>query len=175
MFGFCLFFKSWRFHICKNFLGPNSELFVCNTNVKRNGRVGLKQARPGKNWMQATFFADALGEQLSFQWMGTTLESSIQFYHLSQKDCPFSEPLLWKSTGFCMWCISRLRTIIGNILQASISKSTQFTLPPEYLKQKQSLSDEPGCRERGMPQISHHWHQTLLLLLLTVETERSNH
>ena len=44
-----------------------------------------------------------------------------------------------------------------------------------YLEKNQSLRDEPDRLERGMPQISHHWHKTVLLLLLTVRERWSNH
>lgn len=39
-----------------------------------------------------------------------------------------------------------------------------------HLEKKQSLGDEPGRLQRGLPQISHDRHRALLLLLLAVET-----
>lgn len=41
--------------------------------------------------------------------------------------------------------------------------------PDSYLEQEQSLSNEPDGRKRGLSQISHHWRQMLVLLLLAVE------
>lgn len=46
----------------------------------------------------------------------------------------------------------------------------QRTQGVEYLEQEQSLSDEPDSGGRCVSQISHQWHQALLLQLFTSKT-----
>ena len=73
------------------------------------------------------------------------------------------------------WWMSGLRTNF-NHTRSSISSSSTWCPPLQlYLEKNQRLRDEPGRLERGMPQISHHWHKTVLLLLLTVRERWSNH